>query len=341
MRLDSDLAKEPAAMPEISVIITTHNRPYTLRRAIESARAASKRDTEIVVVDDASMEDTARVCHSIPGINYMRTECNKGVASARNIGILASHGDFLSFLDDDDLRLPGSLDLQLDALTAAPKAGLIYGQAILGRQDGTVSDDFYPIRCPSGDVFWELLAQNFVPCGASLFRRSCLSQVGLLDDKIAGIDDWDLWVRIAEHYPVLALEQPVMIWRKSTPASGQGSSNAVEMVKLSARQFKRRWMLLPRALKSPARKRRKSSRTFSNNMASHLLWEAVRSIASGHLLRSHTNFLAALRLSPAAVTRVLIRPASFHFLLTRAPKELQSLKDTVRRSSELGSAHRS
>ena len=326
-------------MPEISVIITTHNRPQTLRRAVESARAASKREIEVVVVDDASSEETASVYRSIPGINYVRADSNQGVAGARNLGILASQGEFLNFLDDDDLRLPGSLDLQFEALASAPQAGFIYGQAILGRQDGAASDEFYPALCPRGDVFWELLAQNFVPCGAALFRRKCLERVGLLDAGIAGIDDWDLWVRIAEHYSALALERPLMIWRKSTPASGQGSSNAVEMVKLSARQFRESWMRLPRAVEASATKRRESSRRFANNMAAHLLWETVRSAAVGQLLRSQTNFLAALRLSPAAVARTLLRPASFRFLLYRAPKEWQSLKHVARRSAEPEGGH--
>lgn len=328
-------------MPEISVIITTYNRPETLPQAIESARTASKREIEVVVVDDASNKEVARVCRSITGINYVRTECNQGVAGARNLGILASRGEFLSFLDDDDLRLPGSLELQLEALNSSPQAGLIYGQAILGHQDGSASDDFYPSRYPQGDVFWELLAQNFIPCGAALFRRSCLDRVGLLDESIAGIDDWDLWVRIAELYPVLALERPVMIWRKSTPTSGQGSSNAVRMVKLSARQFRERWMSLPLALKSSTLKRRESSRRFSDNMASHLLWETVRSFASGQPLRSQTNLLAALHLYPAAVVRALFRSSSYRFLLTRAPKEWQSLKHKAYRSSALGGGHNS
>jgi Glycosyl transferase family 2 len=327
-------------MPEISVIITTHNRPETLRRAVESARAASKREIEVVVVDDASSEETASAYRSIPGINYVRANSNQGVAGARNLGILASQGEFLSFLDDDDLRLPGSLDLQLEALASAPQAGFIYGQAILGRQDGAVSDDFYPALCPQGDVFWELLAQNFVPCGTALFRRKCLERVGLLDASIAGIDDWDLWVRMAEHYPALALERPLMIWRKSTPASGQGSSNAVELVKLGARQFRESWMRLPRAVEASATKRRESSRRFANNMARHLLWETIRSAAVGQLLCSQTNFLAALRLSPAAVARTLLRPASFRFLLFRAPKEWQSLKHVARCSAEPEGGHR-
>lgn len=327
-------------MPEISVIITTHDRLHSLRRAVESARAASTREIEVVLVDDASTEEMAHLYRSLPGINYVRAERNLGVAGARNLGIRASCGEFLSFLDDDDLRLPGTLDAQLAALSAAPEACLIYGQALIGRQDGSATDVFYPTQCPQGDAFWELLAQNFIPCGTALFRRSSLNRVGLLDESIAGIDDWDLWVRLAEHYPVLALEQPVLIWRQSTPASGQGSSNAARMVKLATRQFRGRWLRLPRAVKSSVKQRRESSRRFSNNMTRHLIWEAARSTTSGQLLRAQANLLAALRHHPAALARVLSSPASFRFLLRRAPKELRLLNTAARRSSAPKGEHK-
>jgi glycosyltransferase involved in cell wall biosynthesis len=80
-------------MPEASVIITTHNRPQRLVRAIESARAASRRDTEVLVVDDASTDETAEVCRGISDIKYVRVDRNQGVAGARNLGILASSGE--------------------------------------------------------------------------------------------------------------------------------------------------------------------------------------------------------------------------------------------------------
>ncbi len=320
-------------MLKVSVIITTHNRPHLLPRAVESARAASRGAVEVIVVDDASREDTARVCRGLKDVRYVRLERNEGVAGARNRGILASRGEYLSFLDDDDVRLEGSLDWQIDALDSAPDAGLVYGQAILGLEDGSPTDDFYPAQCPSGDVFWELLSQNFVPCGTVVFRRSCLSRVGLLDTTIPGIDDWDLWVRIAELYPVLSQERPVMVWRKSTPVSGQGTSDAVEIVGLSSRRFRENWSALARVRQAPARRRREVSRKFSFNMARHLLWEAVRSLAAGQLRRSRKNIFTAMRLCPSGVARVLVRPKSFRFLLTHAPKERQSLKTSARRPS--------
>ena len=316
-------------VPEVSVIIATRNRPRSLAHAIESARSSARGGVEVVVVDDASADETERVCRAAAGVTYVRAERNQGVAGARNIGLLASRGDYLTFLDDDDVRLPGSLDRQVEALASAPEAAFVYGRALVGQQSGAATGEYYPERCPRGDVFWELLAQNFVPCGAAVFRRSCLYSVGLLDDGVSGIDDWDLWVRLSERHAVLAEEQPAMIWRRSSPATGQGSSRAAEMVRLSERQFRRHWLRLPRAARAPARRRRESWRRFSDNMAKHLLWETWRALAAGQLLQAHKNCFAALSLFPAGVARAA-SPSSLRFLLRHAPREWREVRGSAR-----------
>src|ERR1044072_7203596 len=139
-------------MASISVIIPTHSRPHLLRRAVESALAAGT-DVEVVVVDDASSDDTAAVCCAMKGVNYVRLEHNQGVAGARNVGVLASSAECIAFLDDDDLRLPGSLDHQLAVLRNTPGAALIYGQALIGGATDRFARDRYPEPCPEGDIF--------------------------------------------------------------------------------------------------------------------------------------------------------------------------------------------
>ena len=123
-----------------SIIITTHNRPTLLRRAVGSAFAAGT-NIEVIVVDDASTDETAKVCRELTGIKYVRVERNQRVAGARNLGLLASSGQYITFLDDDDVRLPGSLDRQIKLLEINSEAGLIYGHAILVGQSGEPTPD--------------------------------------------------------------------------------------------------------------------------------------------------------------------------------------------------------
>ncbi len=289
-------------MQWVSIIVTTHNRPRLLPRAVESARL-SARNPEIVVVDDASTDETAEVCRSLQGIRYVRVERRQGVACARNVGLRASSGEFISFLDDDDERLPGSLDMQVERLEAEPRAGMIYGQALIVGGSGAEARRLYPKRCPRGDIFWELLEQNFIPCGSAVFRRSCLTRVGLLDEKVPGIDDWDLWLRVAENFNVTATERPVYSWRRSAPGSGQGSSSGARMVRMAVRQFRERWMRLDRAARAPRSMRRAAWHAFSEGMARHLVWEAVRAQAEGRTRQAAENIFTGLRLLPSATLR--------------------------------------
>jgi hypothetical protein len=300
-------------MSTVSVIIATHNRPHLLPRAIESALAAGV-DVEVVVVDDASTDETGEVCRQTRGIRYVRVERNQGVAGARNIGILESRGEYLTFLDDDDVRLAGSLDLQIETLASTKEAGLIYGQALIADQSGVVSEDYYPKHCPQGDVFWELLCQNFIPCGTAVFRRSCLLRTGLLDQSVPGIDDWDLWIRIASLYTIQRLERPVMIWRSATPVSGQGTSQASEVVAMSTRLFRRKWLKLPRATQASAEMRRLAWQGFSTQMGKHLATETARALKHRHFLRAQKNALAAFQLHPLGSLRAALRPATLGFL---------------------------
>ena len=294
------------SMASISVIIPTHSRPHLLPRAVESALAAGT-DVEVVVVDDASTGETAETCRALKDISYIRLDHNQGVAGARNAGMLSSSAEYVAFLDDDDLRLPGSLDLQLATLRNTPDAAVIYGQALIGGATDRMAVDRYPQRCPEGDVFWQLLTQNFMPSGSVLFRRSCLLRTGLLDRSIAGIDDWDLWLRLAALYPVAAVDQPVVIWRRPSPDSDQSSARAVEMVALSTRQFRRHWLKMPRVAAASPAVRRKAARRFSQNMASHLASEALRSLSRGQMWRANRCVVAALRHHSQGIASRLLR----------------------------------
>lgn len=218
-------------MTRASIVITTYNRAQFLRRAIDSAFGAGA-GHEVVVVDDCSTDDTPEMCAQQANIRYIRLSENQGLAHARNVGIAECSSEFVAFLDDDDLRLPGSLDKQLRTIVTDERIALCYGQALLGdarRQLPT--GEIYPQDCPQGDIFWQLLENNFIPMPSVLARKSVLLKAGGFDQTLNLVEDWDLWLRISESCLVAAVEEPVAIHRKANADSRQMSSDSAALCK--------------------------------------------------------------------------------------------------------------
>lgn len=289
-------------MPAVSIIIPTRNRPVLLPRAVESARAAGT-DVEIIVVDDASRDETASVCRELPGIKYLRLDRNQGVAGARNVGILASSAEFIAFLDDDDLRLPGSLDLQIARLAATPEAGFACGAMLIADQNYRLTGEISAPPPASGDVFWQLLELDFpvMPLSA-VIRKDCFLRVGLLNRHLCGIDDWDILVRIAELFSVVALPEPVGIYRQPEPYSGQGSSAQSEQLARAARH-QLQLFDLPRVKAEPKSRRQAIRRRTVNRVVDTLLWNAWRRLPEREFGFAAANILMALRLNPLRALR--------------------------------------
>lgn len=299
-------------MPAVSIIIPTHNRPDLLVRAVESAQAAGT-NVEVIVVDDASTDGTAAVCRELKGIKYIRLERNQGVAGARNVGILESTGKYVAFLDDDDRRLPGSVDTQAAVLDANPEAGFVCGAMIMADQEYRPTGEVLLPSHHGGDVFWELLELDFpVMPLSTLIRKDCFLRVGLLNQRLEGIDDWDIFTRIAEIYPGLVIEEPMGVYRQPTPSSAQGSSSQAAQLRRAWRH-QRQLLRLPRARRATASKRRLIRRQAINRIADTLLWNAALHLPRGEFGAACANILGALRLNPLR----LARPGAYKKLAER------------------------
>ena len=269
------------AMPQVSVVITTYNRSHLLPHAIESAKSAAM-DPEVIVVDDCSTDNTPEVCAKIEGIRYVRLPINSGLPHARNIGAAESSSEFIAFLDDDDLRLPGSLDKQLRAIAVDDSLALCYGQALIGDSRRQLpTGEIYPLKCLQGDIFWELLEDNFIPMPSVLVRKSSLLEAGGFNTDLKLLEDWDMWLRLSEHSPVAVLAEPVAIYRKAGAGSEQMCSNSAALCK-QALQVQQSALNRPRARAASGKQRRYARRKFRHRVYDILMTEATNSIHGGN-----------------------------------------------------------
>lgn len=290
-------------MPRVSVIIPTHNRASLLQRAIESAKHAGT-DIEIIVVDDASTDETQSTCRGRPDIIYLRMERNVGQARARNAGIVRSTGEYLAFLDDDDLRLPRSLDMQAEILESDKDLGFVYGQVHVGDPKTCVpTGEIKPKDCPAGDIFWQLVRENFIYIASVLVRRRQMEAIALFASNVLGTEDWDAWLRLAAISKVGTVQQPVAIYRGASRHSGQTSSNRPKMMRSTART-QARALRSPRALTGDEATRREIRSDTMDGIWSTLIDEGDTALSERNIRYAAMNYITAIQLHPKRAVRL-------------------------------------
>lgn len=196
--------------PVVSVVIPTYNRAQSVCRAIDSVLTQDHTDLEVIVVDDASTDDTAQVVRQIPDdrIRLVEQPVNQGVSAARNRGIAEARAPLIALLDSDDVWLPGKLSRQIELMDASPaNVGLIY-TGIENRTSGGAKTFVPTLR---GDVFASLLKVNKMHgCpSTALIRREVFDMVGKFDRTYPAIEDYEMWIRIARFWRVDFISEPL------------------------------------------------------------------------------------------------------------------------------------
>ncbi|ADN78359.1 glycosyltransferase family 2 protein [Geobacter sulfurreducens] len=188
-------------MPTVSVIIPTYNGGKYICQTINSILSQEYLDYEILVVDDGSEEDMLAILSSFGDkIKYVHKK-RSGPADTRNYGIRLSVGEYIAFLDHDDIWWPNKLKVQVDIMDSNPNCSLVYSYPELIDADGNKIINEPPSYFPSGNVFYDFIKYNRITTfSATLIRRSIFEQTGLLDDspEVLTCDDYDLWLRIAD-----------------------------------------------------------------------------------------------------------------------------------------------
>lgn len=200
-------------MSEVSVIIPAYNQGHYLAAAIQSALDQTQANVEVLVIDDGSTDDTAQVAQQFtdPRVRYIH-QANRGLSGARNTGIRHASGDFLTYLDSDDLFLPRKLELLLGELRARPQLGFVAGQAIPVDETGQPIGKLFDQALPANPT--HLLLGNPLHVGSVLLRREWQARVGFFDETLRSYEDWDMWLRLALAGCQMGyVAQPVSLYR--------------------------------------------------------------------------------------------------------------------------------
>jgi hypothetical protein len=202
----------------ISVIIPTYNRAKLLVEAVCSVlgQKGCPEGLEIIVVDDGSTDDTRASLAAVPGdIRYIRTG-HSGVSAARNVGISESGGQWIAFLDSDDLWLPGKLCAQMKFFSDHPESLLCQTAEIWIRNGRRVNPRKYH-RKPAGYCFPLLLERCLVSPSAVVINRRLFDCIGLFDESLPACEDYDLWLRAGCRFPIGLVEEPLTVKRGGHP----------------------------------------------------------------------------------------------------------------------------
>jgi CelD/BcsL family acetyltransferase involved in cellulose biosynthesis len=185
----------------VSVVIPARNAAATLGRAIASAHAQTVAPFEIIVVDDASTDDTAKVAREAGGarLSVIRLHERHGAAAARNHAVHAARGEFVAFLDADDSWDPMKTARQLAVIAARPAMTFCACRARHVAEDGRVLGPIHGgVPVATGEDAWRaLLARNFIATPCVLARRQAILAAGGFDPALPVAEDQDLWIRLA------------------------------------------------------------------------------------------------------------------------------------------------
>lgn len=198
-----------SGLPTTTVIIAAFNAEAFLADAIDSVLAQSRPVSEIIVVDDGSVDSTAEIAASIPGVLLIR-QTNAGPAAARNRGLAVATGDYVAMLDADDLWPPDRQEVLAGILDREPTLGVVIGSQTLLIEPGAVLPDWVPEGDPDSFLPTDLPR----PTGSFLARRLVFDQIGVFDERMRHAEDTDWFLRVRDSGIAVSIIDDVVLRRR-------------------------------------------------------------------------------------------------------------------------------
>ncbi|MFP4082855.1 MAG: glycosyltransferase family 2 protein [Candidatus Aminicenantes bacterium] len=205
----------------ISIIIPSYNRSSFLAEAVQSVidqnyLRSPCPEFEILVIDDGSTDSTKEVVESFGNRVKYHFQQHRGISAARNLGLDLAQGDYVAFLDSDDLWKEKKLSAQMSFMTAFPQAKVSYTEEIWIRR-GVFVNPKKKHRKYSGWIFDKVLPLCLISLSSALFKKEVFEETGKFDESLPACEDYDFGLRIAHRYPAYLLSSPLIIKRGGHP----------------------------------------------------------------------------------------------------------------------------
>jgi glycosyltransferase involved in cell wall biosynthesis len=217
--------------PTVSVVIPTYNRETLVKAAISSVLQQTYSDFELLIIDDASQDETQIAVESFqdPRIHYIRHSQNAGECATRNTGLQACQGDYVAFLDSDDEWLPNKLETQLNLFAQSPPSvGVVYSAITVVKGDRMFTKRH--LGYGDGDIHGNLLYHNLVGTPSTVMvKRNYLQQGSVFDSTLRCCGDWDMWLQLAQHCEFKFCPEPLVLYREHDDVN-RGSTNSQAVV---------------------------------------------------------------------------------------------------------------
>ena len=221
--LTSNQSDPPAANPLVTMIVLCYNQARFVVETLESVKAQTYRNTELIVIDDCSTDDSVAVIERWLTENEIRCtfiphKTNQGICKSLNEALRLTTGKYISMIAGDDIWLPDKIERQVAIMESEPDSvAVVYSNCFRMDEKGNRLPDLYHEArhvpdMPQGRILDNLLQGNFIPGLTALIRRACYEKVGLYDETLPW-EDWDMWMRMARHYSFIYSPPPAAQYR--------------------------------------------------------------------------------------------------------------------------------
>ncbi len=219
--------------PLVSIIMPAYNAEKTIVESIESVLKQTYINWELIVVNDGSNDRTSALVLAFNDERVVLVkQDNGGVANARNNGINNSKGEYIAFLDSDDLWVEDKLERQIGVLVGG-KHKMCFAKTWCFRENSNQTSDCFVNISLDFDDKDKILVYDFIPVLTVLLAKDVLAEVGHFDETLRGVEDWDMWIRVLQKYEAIYLDEFLAKYRiSSTGLSGNFEKHFIEEEKV-------------------------------------------------------------------------------------------------------------